>query len=693
MLRSQLRFIFALAVLLCAQHALAAPIEYFWNNAAGGDYATPGNWTPSGPPSPADDAIFDLGSSGYDVDIATSTQARQLVVRNDNINISVSANVYTLVDTNDLSTNALVVGDQAGQVGELTVKLGTVEAYNGVIANAAGSQGTLTVDGSAGPATFTNHGELTIGRSGAGTLNIKAGGIASSESHVLVGQFTGATGNLNVDGSGSQLTSNGVLSVGGGGPSGVTGNLSITNGGLVTANNATTVGGTGAGSGSGFITVDGANSKLQTTTLLAGNGTVTVQNGGNVTTTDNVILSNFGGVAKITVTGAGSSLMATGDRLDIGNSKAGSATLLVESGATGSAKAINVGIPAGSSSNTFTVTGAGSSFTASSRLTVGQSGNGTVEVLDGATFTHLSLDMYLGQYSGSSGSIVVDGAGSLLSTNAHGVAVGGPTISFPVVTPGGSGHLTVSNGGTFTMPGTMGVTNLGVVDVQGGTLDVGVSVLNLGVIDVQSGTLNVGVSVANAGIVHLNGTINGDFGNDGLLTGAGTLNGLLVIGGASTVSPGNSPGALAVGPTEWNGGGTFKFEINSALGTAGVNWDLLNITGGLDLNPTANDFIIDLTSLLPDGSAGALTDFDPSQDYAWTFAKASGGITGFAPENFTVLTGNFGNTFDHYFSVIQFGNELQVLYSIPEPSTIVSGAIGLALLLGAVHKRRRMRNR
>ena len=696
MLRTQLRFIFILALLLRAPHALAAPIEYFWNNASGGDYATPGNWTPSGPPSPADDAIFNLGSSGYDVDIATSTQARQLVVENDNVNISVSANVYTLVDTNDLSTNSLVVGDQAGQVGELTVKLGTVEAYNSVIANAAGSQGTLTVDGSAGPATLTNHGELTIGRYGAGTLNVKAGGIASSDDHVRIGHFPGSTGNLNVDGSGSQFTSNGLLIVGSDGPNGVTGNLSITNGGSVTATNSTTVGSAAVGSdSSGFITVDGATSTFQPANLFVGNGgpgTVTVQNGGNVTPTGYIIIGH-GGVGQITVTGAGSSLTATADRLDIGQSKNGSGALLIENEGSGSAKVVNLAISAGSS-GTLTVTGAGSSFTMGSLslLTIGESGNATVNVLDGATFTHQGNGLDLGENATGSGSLVVDGAGSLFSTTATNAYVGHPSSpSLGIV--GGNGHLTVSNDGTFTTTGTLRVSNFGVVDVQGGTLNIGVSVLNLGVIDVQSGTLNAGVSVANAGIVHLNGTLNGDFGNDGLLTGAGTLNGLLVIGGASTVSPGNSPGALAVGPTDWNGGGTFKFEINSALGTAGVNWDLLNITGGLDLNATANDFIIDLTSLLPDGSAGPLSDFDPSQDYAWTFAKASGVITNFAPENFTVLTGNFGNTFDHYFSVIQVGNELQLLYSVPEPSTIVWGAIGLALLLGAVHKQRQTRNR
>jgi hypothetical protein len=240
---------------------------------------------------------------------------------------------------------------------------------------------------------------------------------------------------------------------------------------------------------------------------------------------------------------------------------------------------------------------------------------------------------------------------------------------------GGNGHLTASNGGTFTMPGTMHVSNLGVVDVQGGTLNAG--------------------SVANAGIVHLNGTLNGDFSNSsgGLLTGDGTLNGSLSLTANSTVSPGNSPGTLAVGHTDWYGGGIFKFEINSALGTVGVNWDLLNITGGLDLHATADDFYIDLTSLLPDGSAGTLSDFDPSQDYAWTFAKTTSGITGFNPGNFTVLTSHFGNSFTNHFSVAQVGNELQLLYSVPEPSTIVSGAIGLALLLGAVDKRRRMRNR
>lgn len=615
MLRTKLCFSIALALLLCAQHALAAPTEYFWNNASGGDYATPGNWTPSGPPSPADDAIFDLGSSGYDVDIATSTQARQLIVRNDNINISVSANVYSLVDTNDLSTNSLVVGDQAAQIGELTVKLGTVEAYNSVIANAAGSQGTLTVDGSAGPATLTNHGELTIGRYGAGTLNVNAGGTASSDGHVRIGQFTGSTGNLNID---------------------------------------------------------GASSTFEATTFLVGNGgdgTVTVQNGGHLAPISVTI--GAGGVGQMTVKGTGSSLTSSTNLLEVGNS--GSGTLTVENGATASANVIALATNDGSS-GAITVTGAGSklSATTNTQLVIGGRGHATFEVLDGATFTHATQDVILGQYTNSSGTVVVDGAGSLFSTKASHVYVGGYIVTS--VGLDGNGSLTVSNGATFTAQGTVHVSHLGVVDVQGGTL-------------------NPGTSVVNDGVVHLNGTLNGNFINDGLLTGGGTINGTLRLDDDSIVSPGNSPGTLNVEDTDWYGGGTFKFEINSALGTVGVNWDLLNITGGLDLIATANDFVIDLTSLLPDGNPGALADFDPSQDYAWTFAKTTSGITGFAPENFTVSTNHFSNSFTNHFSVRQVGNELQLLYSVPEPSTIVSGAIGLALVLGAVHRRRRMRNR
>lgn len=668
MLRTQLRFIFVLALLLRTQQALAAPTEYFWNNTAGGDYATPDNWTPSGPPSPSDDAIFDLGSSGYDVTVSAPTTARQLLVASDNVNlnIAVSTNVLTLFDPDDATTNTVVVGDQSGQVGKLTVKPGTLEGSNSVIGNAAGSQGTLTVDGAAGAATFANHGELAIGRNGAGTLNVKAGASSISVGAVKVGQFSGSTGNLNVDGTGSQFSTLDALAVGGDGPSGGTGNLSITNGGSVSAALGTKVGGVGSGAGSGSVTVDGSGSTFQPGSLTVGaggNGTFTLQNGAKATPTGVII--GAGGVGQITVSGAGSSLTPSGPLLEVGTSASGSGTLLVENGATSQAQAIRMGTIAGSS-GTITVTGAGSKLdaVANSSLTIGDRGEATLEVLNGGTFTHFTQDVILGRFSPGSGSVVVDGAGSAFITSTH-VLVGGQNIPFQGA--GGNGHLTVSDGGTFTLGGNMTVSRRGVVDVQGGTL-------------------NVGNSVANLGTVNLNGTINGDFSNSGLLTGEGTINGELSIGGTSTVSPGNSPGTLTAGDTVWSGNGLLKFEIDSALGTVGDNWDLLNITGALDFNVTEQDFLIDLTSLLPDGSAGALSDFDPSQEYAWTFAKAAGGITNFATENFTVLTGNFGNTFDDYFSVIQVGNELQLLYSVPEPSTIVSGAIGLALVLGAVQK-------
>jgi T5SS/PEP-CTERM-associated repeat protein len=558
MLRTQLRFFFALALLLCAQQALASPTQFFWDNASGGDYATPGNWSPSGPPTDLDDAYFNLGSSGYDVGVSAPTIAREVVVQNDNVNVEIDIS---------LSANTVVVGDQAGQTGNLTVKSGSLESGYTTIGKAAGSQGTLTVDGTAGAASYTNTVDLTVGASGDGTLNVKAGGQAAL-AEVSIGA---------------------------------------------------------------------------------------------------------GGVGQVTVSGTGSSLTSSGSLIYVGtNAVSGSGTLLVENGATVSAQRLVMANLEGSSA-TVTVTGAGSklAFTANGSMTIGGRGAATLKVLDGGTFTHATQEVVIGRNDPGNGSVVVDGAGSTFSTDSH-LRVGGQSIPFSGA--GGNGSLTVSNGGAFTVAGILYISLRGAVDVEGGTL-------------------NVGEYVSNSGTVHLDGTLNGDFSNGGLLTGEGTITGAVSIGGSSTVSPGNSPGTLGLGHTDWNGGGTLKFEINSALGTAGVNWDLLNITGGLDLNATADDFIIDLTSLLPDGSAGPLSDFDPSQTYSWTIAKTTSGITGYSQDKFTVYTNHFGNTFDHYFSVIQVGNDLQLLYSVPEPSTIVSGAIGLALLLGIVRKRRRMRNR
>jgi hypothetical protein len=171
----------------------------------------------------------------------------------------------------------------------------------------------------------------------------------------------------------------------------------------------------------------------------------------------------------------------------------------------------------------------------------------------------------------------------------------------------------------------------------------------------------------------------------GTLSGAGRV-GDTVIRDGGTVSPGNSPGTLNIaGDIDWLGGGNYNWQIADAAGTAGLSWDLISVSGALDLSAltSSNEFKINLWSLSgvePDVNGNA-NNFDPSRNYTWTIARAFGGITGYTgADQFLVNigaangTGGFANLLeDGTFAVLQSGNDLNLVFNsaapIPEPGT------------------------
>ena len=70
-------------------------------------------------------------------------------------------------------------------------------------------------------------------------------------------------------------------------------------------------------------------------------------------------------------------------------------------------------------------------------------------------------------------------------------------------------------------------------------------------------------------------------------------------------------------------------------------------------------------------------------------ASASGGISGFDPAEITVDSSGFVNPLNSgSFSVVRAGNNLDLVYSVPEPSTLaLLGVAGLGLL-GMAWRRR-----
>lgn len=225
----------------------------------------------------------------------------------------------------------------------------------------------------------------------------------------------------------------------------------------------------------------------------------------------------------------------------------------------------------------------------------------------------------------------------------------------------GNGNMTYNGPGRLTLAGTN--TYTGTTTVAGGTLVVNGATTNSAV-TVQSGAT---------------------------LAGSGSVGATTLLSGA-TISPGNSPGTLTITGNEvWYGGANYNWEIYNAAGTEGTDWDLLNISGILDLSnlSSTNKFNINmwsLASLSPDTNGDAI-NFNNLQNYRWTIATAAGGITNFSTNYFNLFiaanngTGGFGNDLGGgLFTLEQVGNDLDIVFTapstaVPEPGTWAAAAL------------------
>ncbi len=226
--------------------------------------------------------------------------------------------------------------------------------------------GTLTID-TGGQVSAAGLNIAT--RSGSsGTVTINSGGQVNGTDG-FIGDEAGSSGTVTVSGTGSQWNNSSFLTVGNSGG----GMLTMANGGMVSdAPNCSTcsaaVLGLNAGS-TGAVTVSGVgttwNNAGQVIVGVMGNGTLNIANGGLVSDACSTC-----------------SAAIIGDHL----------------GGTGAA----------------TVSGAGSAWNSVGQLTVGNSGNGTLNITNGGLVSDSCSGCaaaILGYYAGSSGSVTVSGSG------------------------------------------------------------------------------------------------------------------------------------------------------------------------------------------------------------------------------------------------------------------------------------------
>jgi autotransporter-associated beta strand protein len=169
---------------------------------------------------------------------------------------------------------------------------------------------------------------------------------------------------------------------------------------------------------------------------------------------------------------------------------------------------------------------------------------------------------------------------------------------------------------------------------------------------------------------------------DAAISGSGTVGSVTMSAGA-LVSPGNGLGTLTVAQNlTLTGSSGYLWQLTNATGTAGstTGWDLLTVTGTLDIAATSADpFHIDLWTLTTGSTvtSGSAANFNREQSYTWKIASAAGGISGFAADKFVINTsatngtGGFANSFTGgTFSLTTSGNDLNLVFTGAPPSVI-----------------------
>lgn len=446
-----------------------------------------------------------------------------------------------------------------------------------------------------------------------------AGQLARS---VTLGSGLGQTGALLIDG--GTLTANGTgfnpgMAVGDSG----TGQLTVSNGGVLTTNNgyvALNLGSTGT------ATVTGTNSRWNVTNWFdvgsSGNGTLNVSSGGvvsfNVAGRTATFGSDAGAVGRLYVSGAGSQFIAqntafgnhatgqghaeitagglfNGGSTTVGSAGAGS--MLFNTGGDGTVAGLTIG---GNATGTVTVDGAGTTLAATGTVRVGSAATGTLNVQNGGVVT--SASGAIGTFNGSAGSVTVTGADSRWAiTSTLQISQGGST---------GTGKLDILNGGVVTASGFSGF-NAPQVTVDGANSRLTLSAS--GSMVFGSATSPGGSLTVSAGGVVSAGSFTGHNAMTVDLDGTGSQ--LNLLGSTSTATTFTLGGSGLGNKLEITGGAdlaTQRANLSTVAGSGvtatvsgtGSRWDATGITiGGAGTSAMAvtenaavnvvGDFIVD----------------------------------------------------------------------------------------------------
>lgn len=383
---------------------------------------------------------------------------------------------------------------------------------------------------------------------------------------------------------------------------------------------------------------------------LTGNGTINGTTGVLTVTTGSFSGLLTGGIGVIKGNAGGTTLtLSNTANTFTGTLQSSNGTLevltLADSGAgsngTGNIRLVN-------GTNTATLKYSGTGSTTSRNIEIFGNGTGGNAVLNSSGAGALQL----------SGTVTATGTGTAKILTLAGSNTDLNTLS-GVISNGTTAIVSVvkNDAGTWKLSGTN--TYTGTTTVSAGRL----------VIDGDNSAATGAISVA-AGAT---------------LSGSGIVGGLVTLDSGATVAPGNSPGNQTfAGGLNLSAGGVYEWQLGALSElNPGIDYDTLTVAGsGLTLDGTST-LLIDTTALVGTGPNSGHAFW--TTPHTWTIATSNSIVGDFA----AITNGSWASgTFD---TSISGGNVLLSFtpVAIPEPSTLVLGALGGLGFAGWSLRRRR----
>ena len=574
--------------------------------------------------------------------LLTSSTARLLIGA---AGVAIGRNIDVLHGASSNSTFGVVFG------GENTAGTATFSGVIDLASTSAATNRTTVVQLTAaagGQVDFTGRftnskagSSVPLEKIGDGTVRLSASNSHSGGTTLSAGTLLG--GNNNAFGTGTLNLNAGTLAADSSTARAFTNDVVI--GGNVTFGQA--------GGGTGALTFSNADLGTSVRTLTVSNSSTTFVG----------VVSNTGGITKA---GAGT-LTLSGANTYTGATTINAGTLQIGDGGTTGSIASTSGI-----NNNGTL-----AYNRSDNLSASYaiSGNGNVTKAGAGTLTLFGANSYSGGTLLSAGALKGD------TTSLQGAITNNAAAIFDAATNGtyagvmsGTGTVAKSGAGTLTLTATN--------SYNGSTT-------------VEAGKLVVNGAISNSAV-----TVR----SNAVLGGSGSVGSTIIANGA-TIAPGNSPGTLSInGDLVWSNGGNYDWEVFKVAqngGVAGTDWDLINISGALDLTNLSGApyFNINLLSLSGTNTPGALAGFTNTSNYSWQIAGAGSPVNTNYFNYININTTNFAsyNNIGSGLFALELrngGKDLYLTYSsgapVPEPGTWAAAAL-LALAAGCAARRRASR--